>query len=374
MKINREAESEGLKKKVVRIGTLNSFLQELGELGVGEKPLRYFRGHSRESFELKPSIYRNFGWISKESQMLNDLILRCPNDFIGRLTTFQGLVKMQHYGLPTRLLDITSNPLVALYFATEVFNQNDEDGEVIVFDYNVNEVKYSDSDTVSIIANLSHRASDFVVPNFSLEEVENSSQFIEKFNSDVNIKMLLHDIRDEKPHFLPQINREDLLRVVCVKPLLDNPRIIRQEGSFLLFGCSGKKQEPAALPDSAIVCRLKISRNHKRSLRNQLQSIGISQATLYPEIEQVASHIKQTYASVSINAAKLSETQQSVLRELRKVDRCTVQEISKIGGMAPSVVSRALSGLQRQGVVKLLGSGRKRQWELAYGLEILGNK
>jgi len=361
-----------------RIGALSRFLLHLDKMGTDGKKLRYFRGHSKQSFQLKPSIFRNPGWIGNEATMLKELILRCPNDFAGRPTMFQCLVKMQHYGLPTRLLDVTSNPLVALYFACETHEEGGEDGEVITFDYDVDDVKYFDSDTVSVISNLSRRPSEFVVPEFPDIENAKADDLINGFNQQEVIKLLLHDIGSDKPHFLPKVLREDLLRVVCVKPLLDNPRIIRQEGAFLLYGCNTTKREPASLEDKVISGRFTINRDEKQNLLNQLRTLGISRATMYPEIEQVAKYVKDAHWMPSIDISKLTPIQGSVFGVLRDGPARTVHDLMSIVALSmptisSRIVSRTISELQGKGAVELVGSGRERRWKLVDNIEIVGD-
>lgn len=354
-----------------KIGALSTFLELLDKLGAAGNQLRYFRGHSKSSYQIKPSIFRNSGWIGNEATMLKELILRCPDDFAGGLTTFQCLVKMQHYGLPTRLLDVTSNPLVALYFACESHEKNDEDGEVIVFNYDVEAVKYFDSDTVSVVANLSRRPADFMVPDPVVFDPPDPEKSIEAFNSQDPIKLILHDIGNDKPHFSPKVIRDDLGRVVCVKPLLDNPRIIRQEGAFLLFGCDKTKDQPAKLEDKAIAARLTINCDEKRNLRDLLHKLGISQATMFPEIEDVAAHIKKSYEVPSINLSKLSPTQANVFGVLRDGGARSVHELASVIDIKAATASRAISELQKKGAVELVGSGRERRWKMVEKLKIV---
>ena len=279
----------------IRVGSVRTFLTEMERFEPEKGFTYFFRGHSRFSHRLVPSVYRDPGWIGNEDVLFKELVLRCPNDFSGQESTFQFLVKMQHYSLPTRLLDITANPLVALYFACEHEGPQRESGEVVVFRIPTAEIKYFDSDTVSVISNISRRPSTFKLPDEEMERLA--------FNEDAQIRYLLHEVKREKPYFEPFILRHHLESVVCVKPKLDNARVIKQDGAFLLFGMNERKTEPATVPAgflaAAAAKRLLIEPAKKAVIRKQLESLGLTQATIFPEIDKVAEFIKRTYATPS---------------------------------------------------------------------------
>lgn len=275
----------------IRVGSVRTFLDALEKFELQTQSAYLFRGHSNFTYQLKPSIYRDEGWIQNEDVLFKELILRCPNDFSDQQSTFQTLVKMQHYSLPTRLLDLTANPLVALFFACAAGANPQESGEVLVFRIPKREIKYFDSDTVSVISNISRRPKSFEVPSGNLPE--------RKFNATKEISYLLHEIKHEKPYFTPSIVRAHLESVVCVKPKMDNPRIIRQDGAFLLFGVSGTKMSPAVVPPEYFANeqsnRIFAIAQEKKRMLQQLAALGITHGTIYPEIERVAEHIKSNY-------------------------------------------------------------------------------
>lgn len=79
-----------------------------------------FRGHSDSSskYKLIPTIGRSgYRLEYAENEMVMEMLTLRPEEFSGIVSSFDLLSKLQHFGLPTRLLDFTYNPLVALYFA-----------------------------------------------------------------------------------------------------------------------------------------------------------------------------------------------------------------------------------------------------------------
>jgi FRG domain len=273
------------------IGSLRTFFSEIQNIQFNKDCFYFYRGHSDFEWELIPSIYRKGGWIRNEDKLLKEIIIQCPEDFRDCKTTFEHLVKMQHYSMPTRMLDITQNSLVALYFACLKNENENSDGEVVIFEIPKNDVKYFDSDTASVIANLSKRTNSLNISDYY-------DLNIEDFNGEDEIQLLLHEIRQEKPYFKGEIIPSHINSVLCVKPKLDNPRIVRQDGLFFIFGMNMSKDKCANFPSKYLLnqhVKILINGKKKEIILEQLEKLGISNRKLFPEITSVAEDLKNAY-------------------------------------------------------------------------------
>ncbi len=253
--------------------------------------LLFYRGHADANFCLQPSISRNDKWQKNERAMYNALLINCPDDFEKCHSHLEKLVEMQHYGLPTRLLDITQNPLVALYFACE--SKFDCYGEVILIPANKDQVKYPQGDTASILASLA--SFDYEVQQEFYKLAIDNSISQEEFNN--NVPRLLHEIRLEKPAFHPDIVKQNLIENIIVLTLKNNRRIVKQDGAFILCGLSNNNIESLnkfrlKKKNKTVVILVK----NKEQILKQLSNFSINHATLFPEIDCVAEHIKKIYS------------------------------------------------------------------------------
>lgn len=123
----------------ISISSVTDFLQNIHSgILLGEN---YFRGHVDKSWRLLPGLLRlnlestkGDKWVGVEEQLIENFKRLCtPFLEIDKFGIIDLICIAQHHGLPTRLLDWTENPLVALYFAVEDENKS-IDGAVWMLD------------------------------------------------------------------------------------------------------------------------------------------------------------------------------------------------------------------------------------------------
>lgn len=278
---------------LINIKSVDQFISKLEELP--EKTTVLFRGHSNINYSIQPSLFRMPKFYKNEYRMYQEMVIRCSEYFSSCHSHLDFLVEMQHYGLPTRLLDFTFNPLIALYFACE--NQLNT-GEVIIYTVNNQELYYDKDEKVSILSCLS------MLPYNKQTEI--LSSLSDKIGNSSAQDELIDEIRIERPSFARKLSIVDLRSPIFVKPTRNNKRIAHQEGAFLLWGLdtvhySNQNIENFIGDQEKYRFELNerkqiffIEQSNKEKIIKTLNRIGINKAFVYPEIDDVADYIKST--------------------------------------------------------------------------------
>lgn len=221
------------------IQTLTNFIKKVEVFDlVISTPI--FRGQDRRG-SLLPSKVREDPKIDttkSERFILNQLRLQGASLLATPLSDLDLLIQAQHFGLHTRLLDWTSNPLVALWFACNS-TKDEEDGIVYALE--------ADS--------------------------------------------LLSEVMPDDP-FKPARTR-------VVQPPMNNPRIIAQQGWFTLHNYSRKAKRFVSLERNPNTTdklhEFVIEGTMKQSLLAELDRVGISARTLFPDLPGLCQHLNWKY-------------------------------------------------------------------------------
>jgi hypothetical protein len=280
----------------MEITGVNDFLQKCLSLQNRQKTRHtdntlFFHGTTGDYKTLIPSIYTPKYNIDAEHRIFKETVSAFPEDMLSKKTTIEKLIFMRHYSLPNRLLDITKNPLISLFFSCyqETPVEREKDGFVHVFSVPHEEIKYCDSDSVCLVANISKRPADF-----SIKGIDHLDQ--KEFNEQDAIGYLVYEVQSDKPNFLfDKVKPETLKSVICLSPMMNNPRIINQAGYFFLFGVAGDKKDCAKIKDEWIVDKIRVSGAAKERILEELDFLNINEAFVYPDYEHLSKTLQVRY-------------------------------------------------------------------------------
>lgn len=252
------------------INTLNQYTKFIEKrLTLSSDKTLWYRGSGNNSHKLIPSLFRHPNIV--DPQKIIELETKIMDRFNQRSIPFlnQPFDKsddwgitffMQHYRIPTRLLDWSENPFIALYFALTNSNST-EDSCVWILDpvaWNKESLKdFSYSEGVLSIE-------DTLISSF-------------------------------KPRTPFTVMRENPIAIFGTH---NSPRIVTQRGVFTIFG---KKISPiediytsCSFPQDCLI-KLRLPKNKINSLLTSLISIGTTDSVVYPDLEGFALELKRFF-------------------------------------------------------------------------------
>lgn len=226
----------------------------------------YFRGEPDDYPDHKPSLARNEYLLQNEAQVFSRFVSEHSNERAD--LTIAVLAKIQHYGSMTRLIDLTIDPLVALFFACE--KKDDEPGFVFLYIPNGTEKGIESPEARAIAL-------------YSSEDVQSAEDLSAKYKNAYGESV---DVAACCSH--PFIMKYD------ERLFLNNERMKLQKGAFAVCGADVTKlpERTVILFDFVPTRTFMIPAAFKRTIMKELADMGVQPTTIYPEPYSTLSRIK----------------------------------------------------------------------------------
>lgn len=220
--------------------------------------IAWYRGQSDASWGLIPSLARDGGkHLSKEGAIYKRFIQNATQlmDY-APMDEWEWLFVMQHHRAPTRLLDWTEGPLVALYFATANTDREHRDSALWCLD----------PIALNQRANVNF-AYELELPSFRDKVLEN---------------------------YLPsRVDPKSPMNPIAAIGPRSTKRMAAQIGTFTVNHVEHKPLE--SLHDGKHVWRYVIPGASKARIREELRRLGYSSMSIFPDVDEVAALIHKEY-------------------------------------------------------------------------------
>lgn len=254
-----------------------------------------FRGYNKQD-ELLPLLIReDTNYTDVEVELLNDFE-RYGSHYFHATTPIDFMSYAQHFGLPTRLLDFTYNPFVALSFALHGQKSNGRyrepddklyyyvryaslDSNLCVPSIPLNDDIYNNrltrTDSLAVKAT---QCIDSVTDLFGRNNLQRNICSLNGFNDDIKNAMS----KQEKIR-----NRA----ILFIDPNKSNQRIIMQQGLFMFPYTLDKEEHLDIIKKNSSV--IMIHKNLRTDLLKYLDTLGFSTFRLMPDLASVCYAVKK---------------------------------------------------------------------------------
>jgi len=224
-----------------------------------------YRGLSIFDYELKTSLIRLGGNILEiEFHLLRNFKKYSHQPGVSNNTDWEWLALAQHHGLPTRLLDWTYSPYVALHFATAELDEFDKDG---------------------IIWALKYEALKDFLPDKLRKELNSvgsnsfTTEMLNKVYSNIN------ELSQEQAEFI----------VAFESPSLDT-RIVNQFAIFTFMSHPGLLLDKWLEDKPELYFKIRIPKEMKWDIRDRLDQVNINERVLFPGFDGLSKWLKRHYS------------------------------------------------------------------------------